>query len=115
VRLLRSLDAPYAEYYTVVVALRHAPTADPTDPTDATDGTAALRATAEARCASLREAMRAACGGDEAAVARRLEEIHAQVRGCIGTVPGDISSYLGVLNDPWWCVIGVDRWRQRSR
>ena len=81
-RLLRSLDAPYAEYYTVVVALRHAPAAADDDPTNATDGTAALRATAEARCASLREAMRAACGGDETAVARRLEEIHAQVSRC---------------------------------
>ena len=83
-RLLRSLDAPYAEYYTVVVALRHAPAAanDPTT-NNAADGTAALRVTAEARCASLREAMRAACGGDEAAVARRLEEIHAQVSGYV--------------------------------
>ena len=83
-RLLRSLDAPYAEYYTVVVALRHAPAAadDPTT-NNASHNTAALRVTAEARCASLREAMRAACGGDEAAVARRLEEIHAQVRGCM--------------------------------
>ena len=82
-RLLRSLDAPYAEYYTVVVALRHAPAAADDPNNNATDNTAALRLTAEARCASLREAMRAACGGDEAAVARRLEEIHAQVRGCM--------------------------------
>jgi hypothetical protein len=88
VRLLRSLDAPYAEYYAVVVALRHAPAAadDPTN--NAADGTAALRVTAEARCASLREAMRAACGGDEAAVARRLEEIHAQVSGYVLYVYG---------------------------
>ena len=107
VRLLRSLDAPYAEYYTVVVALRHAPTADPTDDTD---DTAALRVTAEARCASLREAMRAACGGDEAAVARRLEEIHAQVSGC--TYGYD--AWAHILDDRW-CVGGVDRWRQRSR